>query len=157
MQISNDETWMREAIAEAKRAAVEGEIPIAAIGVVRGEEVGRARNCREIDHNPLGHAELLLISHIARELKNWRLEELSLYVTCEPCLMCAGAILQARIPRVIFGCADPKAGAMGSLYDLSQDSRLNHRVEVIRGVCAAECGMLLSNFFRDLRVGYGKR
>lgn len=146
-----DERWMREAIAEARRAAEEGEVPIGAVAVVGDAEVGRAHNVRERTHNPLGHAELLLIEALAKKRKSWRLEEATIYVTCEPCLMCAGALLQARIPRVVYGCPDPKAGALGSLYDVSDDERLNHRIEVQGGVSAEECGVLLSEFFRGLR------
>lgn len=149
---NTDEQWMREAIAEAQLAAAAEEVPIGAVAVVAGAVAGRAHNARERTHNPLGHAELLLIEQLAKERKSWRLEEATVYVTCEPCLMCAGAMLQARIPRVVFGCADPKAGAMGSLYDVAHDSRLNHRIEVSPGVLAEECGALLTAFFRRLRV-----
>lgn len=146
-----DEAWMRGAIREARAAAAAGEVPIGAVAVVEGRIVGRARNARERTHNPLGHAEILLLQKLARRKRGWRCEDAEIYVTCEPCLMCAGALLQARIPRVIFGCADPKAGAMGSLYDLSGDGRLPHRIEVVRGVLARECSLLLSDFFRSLR------
>ena len=147
------EKWMREAIAEARLAAKEGEVPIGAVAVVDGRVVGRAHNVRERTHDPLGHAELLLLQSLARETKSWRLEDVVVYVTCEPCLMCAGAMLQARIPKVVYGCRDPKAGAMGSLYDVSDDSRLNHRIEVVWGILADECADLLSDFFRGLRNG----
>jgi len=144
--------WMREAIAEAKRAAAEGEVPVGAVAVVGGEIVARARNMREKTHNPLGHAELLLVEELARRQESWRLNEVAVCVTCEPCLMCAGALLQARVPLVVYGCRDPKAGAMGSLYDVSNDPRLNHRIEVVPGVLEAECARLLSEFFRELRA-----
>ncbi len=148
-----DEKWMREALAEAAKAASEGEVPIGAVAISRDEIVGRAHNVRERTNNPLGHAELLLIEQLARGAGSWRLDEIEIYVTCEPCLMCAGAMLQARIPRCVYGCADPKAGAVGTLYDVSNDPRLNHRIEVVRGVLAEECGRALSAFFRKVRKG----
>jgi len=151
MAFDSHEKWMRIAIDEAEKAAGAGEVPVGAVAVARDEIVGRAHNIREATHNPLGHAELLLIEKLARETKSWRLEDVVIYVTCEPCLMCAGAMIQARIKRVVYGCADPKAGAMGSLYDVSNDPRLNHRIEVVSGVLADDCGRLLSNFFRRLR------
>lgn len=148
---NEDQHWMREALAEARAALERGEVPIGAVAVRDHRIVGRAHNIREATHNPLGHAELLLTQHLATSQKTWRLEDITIYVTCEPCLMCAGAMLQARIPRVVFGCDDPKAGAMGSLYDVACDDRLNHRIEVSRGVLADECGRLLSDFFKRLR------
>lgn len=149
----NHARWMREAITCARLAAKEGEVPIGAVAVVDGRVVGRAHNVRERTHNPLGHAELLLLEGLARETKSWRLDDVVIYVTCEPCLMCAGAMLQARIPKVVYGCQDSKAGAMGSLYDVSDDPRLNHRIEVVSGVLEKECAALLSDFFRELRNG----
>lgn len=146
-----DEKWMREAILEAQEGARQGEVPIGAVAVAGEKIVGRAHNVRERTHNPLGHAELLLLERLAREKESWRLEDVTIYVTCEPCLMCAGAMLQARIPRVVYGCPDPKAGAMGSLYDVTSDPRLNHRIEVVSGVLADECSSLLSRFFKELR------
>lgn len=144
---------MNEALAEARKALEKNEVPIGAVAVVGDEIVGRAHNVRESTHNPLGHAELLLIERLAKEQRSWRLDEVTIYVTCEPCLMCSGAMLQARIHRVVFGCDDPKAGAMGSLYDVTDDPRLNHRIEVVRGIMSEECGGILSNFFRKLRKG----
>jgi tRNA(adenine34) deaminase len=149
---SSDEIWMREALREARLAADEGEVPIGAVAVCDGGIVGRAHNVRERSANPLGHAELLLIEQLAKERGSWRLTGVTIYVTCEPCLMCAGAMLQARIPRVVYGCADPKAGAMGSLYDVSNDPRLNHRVELSRGVLEDECAAILGEFFGRLRA-----
>jgi len=148
-----DEIWMREALKEAAKAADVGEVPVGAVAVSDEKIIGRAHNLRERTHNPLGHAELLLIEGLARSRKSWRLEEVEIYVTCEPCLMCSGAILQARIPRVVFGCSDPKAGAMGTLYDVTNDPRLNHRIEVVRGVLAKECSEVLSEFFKKVRKG----
>ena len=152
MSANADERWMREALGEARLAASEGEVPIGTVAVSNGEIVGRAHNVRERTHNPLGHAELLLIDGLAKERKSWRLDDTTIFVTCEPCLMCSGAMLQARIPKVVYGCADPKAGAMGSLYDVSNDPRLNHSIEIVPGVLAGECAALLSDFFRILRV-----
>jgi tRNA(adenine34) deaminase len=148
-----DEKWMRMALKEAAKAAAEGEVPIGAIAVINGKVAGRAHNVRERTHNPLGHAELLLIEKLARSRRSWRLCDAEIYVTCEPCLMCAGAMLQARIRRLVYGCTDPKAGAMGTLYDVSDDKRLNHRIEVERGVLSKECGAALSEFFRRVRKG----
>lgn len=145
------ETYMREAIAEAKKAASVGEVPIGAVAVTAGRIVARAHNIRERDHNPLGHAELLLLRALSCERATWRLEDITVYVTCEPCLMCAGAMLQARIARLVYGCADPKAGACESLYTTLADPRLNHQIPCTRGVLADACGRLLSNFFRNLR------
>lgn len=145
------EHWMSLAILEAKKAAAKREVPIGAVAV-RGEKLlGYAHNLREAANNPLGHAEILLIAKMAKKLRSWRLDKTTIYVTCEPCLMCAGAMLQARIPRVVFGCADPKAGAFGSLYDVSNDPRLNHKIEVVSGILADECAGLLSAFFKKLR------
>jgi tRNA(adenine34) deaminase len=146
-----DEQWMSEALSEARLAFEKDEVPIGAVAVADGEIVARAHNVREATHNPLGHAELLLIEGLAKSLRSWRLEEITIYVTCEPCIMCAGAMLQARIKRVVYGCPDPKAGAMGSLYDVTNDPRLNHRIELKSGVMSKECGGLLSDFFKRLR------
>jgi tRNA(adenine34) deaminase len=148
-----DEMWMREAIAEAVLAGKKGEVPIGAVAVVGDVLVARAHNIRELSHNPLGHAEILLIEKLAKEQKRWRLDDATIYVTCEPCLMCAGAMLQARIPRVVYGCADPKAGAVETLYNVLCDPRLNHRVKITSGVLAKECAKLLSEFFGKLRRG----
>lgn len=147
-----DEHYMRESIAEAKAGASIGEVPIGAVAVNGDKIVARAHNIRELTQNPLGHAELLLIEYLAKSQKSWRLEEITIYVTCEPCLMCAGAMLQARIPKVVYGCKDPKAGAFGSLYDVSNDPRLNHRIEVISGVLSDDCAKILSDFFKGLRA-----
>lgn len=146
-----DEQFMMEAIAEAQLAASKGEVPIGAVAVISKAIVGRGHNMRELSKDPLGHAEILLISQLSKQLGRWRLDDVSIYVTCEPCIMCAGAVLQARIKRCVFGCFDPKAGAMGSLYNLAIDERLNHRIEVSGGVMASECGRLLSDFFAGLR------
>lgn len=143
--------WMAKAIAEARKAEAKGEVPIGCVIVRDGRIVARAHNLRETSQDPAGHAELLAIRKAAKKLDSWRLLDTTLYVTLEPCLMCMGAIILARIPTVVFGCFDPKAGAAGSLYDLSNDPRLNHRFELISGVCGEQCSALLSSFFAELR------
>lgn len=147
------DNFMREAIAEARLAADIDEVPVGAVAVLGNEVVCRAHNLRESTKNPLGHAEILLLEKIvkAKDLPSWRLDDVTVYVTCEPCIMCMGAMLQARVKRIVYGCRDPKAGACGSLYDLSSDDRLNHRIEVVAGILADECSGLLSDFFRRLR------
>lgn len=139
------------ALREAKKAGDRGEIPIGAVVVKDGAVIGRGYNVREAKHDPVAHAEIIAIRQAARRTGNWRLTGSTLYVTLEPCLMCMGAILLARIDRVVFGCYDPKAGAAGSLYDLSDDPRLNHRVMLLAGVRGDECSAILSGFFAALR------
>ncbi|MGD2116073.1 MAG: tRNA adenosine(34) deaminase TadA [Acidobacteriota bacterium] len=146
-----DERWMRAAIAEARRAAEVGEVPIGAVVVRNGEAIGRGHNRREIDGDPLAHAEMLAIRDAAGRTQGWRLSGCTLYVTLEPCAMCAGALVNSRVDRLVFGAYDPKAGHCGSLGDLVRDPRLNHRLEVRGGLLAEECGDLLSMFFRALR------
>lgn len=143
---------MRAAMAEARRAAAIGEVPIGAVAVVDGRVIAAAHNRREIVQDPLGHAEILLIEQLAVQLARWRLDTATIYVTCEPCIMCAGALLQARVAALFYGCLDPKAGACGSLYNVVDDARLNHRIPTIGGVLAEECGALLSDFFSSLRA-----
>ncbi len=146
---------MAEALALARQAAALGEVPIGAV-VVGGEPaaaLGRGYNRRELDGDPLAHAELLAIREAASRVSGWRLAGTTLYVTLEPCPMCAGALVAARIDRLVYGAADPKAGYCGTLGNLVQDPRLNHRLEVAAGVLAEECGALLSGFFADLRRG----
>jgi len=142
---------MELALDEARAAGAIGEVPIGAVLVWQGNIIGRGHNRRESSNDPTSHAEMLAIREAATRLDSWRLLETTLYVTLEPCPMCMGAIILARIPRVVYGCRDPKAGAAGSLYDLSCDERLNHRVEVVEGVLQQECSLLLSDFFRMLR------
>ncbi len=146
-----DIAFMREAIAQARVAETVGEVPIGAVAVTDDAIIARAHNLREATHNPLGHAELLVLQTITQQRASWRCEDVTLYVTCEPCLMCAGALLQARIGRVVYGCADPKAGACASLYSVLSDPRLNHQIATTSGVLAQDCGELLSTFFRKLR------
>jgi len=147
----NHEYWMQKAIAEAGKAQAKDEVPIGCIIVRAGKVIARGHNLRESAQDPSAHAELIAIRKAARKLGSWRLLETTLYVTLEPCLMCMGAIILARIPTVVFGCFDPKGGAAGSLYDLSNDSRLNHRVEIFPSVLENECSSLLSVFFSTLR------
>jgi len=145
------EYWMARAIAEARKAEAIAEVPIGCVIVQDNRIIVRAHNLRETKQDPAAHAELLAIRKAARRLGSWRLLDTTLYVTLEPCLMCMGAIILARIPKVVFGCFDPKAGAAGSLYDLSSDPRLNHRFELISGICEQECSGMLSAFFTELR------
>jgi tRNA(adenine34) deaminase len=148
-----DETWMSEALAEARRAAAEGEVPIGAVVVYEGQIVGRGRNARERLHDPTAHAEVLALQQASQALRRWRLTGTTVYATLEPCPMCAGALVNARVDRLVYAVADPKAGAVGTLFDIARDPRLNHRVEVTSGVLAVECGDLLRGFFRSKRGG----
>ncbi|MFL5261677.1 MAG: tRNA adenosine(34) deaminase TadA [Anaeromyxobacteraceae bacterium] len=143
---------MDEALALARAAAEAGEVPVGAVAVFEGAVVGRGANRREAAHDPTAHAELLAIQDAARTLGRWRLTGVTVVVTLEPCAMCAGAMVLARIDRLVYGASDPKAGAVGSLIDLSSDPRLNHRFEVERGVQAEACGALLREFFRVRRA-----
>lgn len=143
---------MRKALILAKRAASKGEVPVGALLVRNGELVSWAFNERETLGTALGHAECMAIHRANRKLGAWRLERCTLYVTLEPCLMCSGAIIQARIPQIIYGATDPKAGAVVSLYKTLEDSRLNHRPEVTGGVLGDECGQILKDFFRKRRA-----
>lgn len=142
---------MEQALREAEQALAEDEVPIGCV-IVRGERViAAAHNQREQLHDPTAHAEMIAITQAAAAIGDWRLEQCRLYVTLEPCPMCAGAILQARVPLVIYGATDPKAGAVASLYRLLDDPRLNHRCEVIAGVLADRCGRILTRFFQAQR------
>lgn len=149
---SSHEQWMRKAIAEAIKAQTKDEVPIGCVIVRDNKIIARGHNLRETSQDPAGHAELIAIRKAARKLGSWRLLDTVLYVTLEPCAMCMGAIILARIPTVVFGCFDPKGGAAGSLYDLSSDPRLNHRVELMPRVLDSECSSLLSDFFTELRA-----
>src|SRR4051812_30131303 len=156
------EEYMRQALREAEAALAEDEVPIGAV-IVRDEPatgslrvIAAAHNQREHLHDPTAHAEMIAITQAAQSLNNWRLEHCTLYVTLEPCPMCAGAIVLARMPRVVYGAADPKAGAAKTLFQLLDDPRLNHRAEVIGGVLAGPCGQILSKFFAEKR-GDAKR
>jgi tRNA(adenine34) deaminase len=144
---------MEEALSLAREAAAAGEVPVGAVALFEGRVVGRGRNRREEANDPTAHAELLAVQEAARALGRWRLTGVTLYVTLEPCAMCAGAMVLARIDRLVFGATDPKAGAAGSLQDLSADPRLNHRFPVERGLLGDACGDLLREFFRSRRGG----
>jgi tRNA(adenine34) deaminase len=142
---------MRRAVALAEEAARLGEVPVGAIAVRGADVVGEGFNRREIDRDPLAHAELIALRQAARTLGAWRLNGVTLYVTLEPCAMCAGAMVQSRIHRLVYGAADPKAGAVDSLYKLLIDERLNHQVEVTGSVLAEDCAKVMVDFFRSLR------
>jgi tRNA(adenine34) deaminase len=148
-----DEEAMAFAVEEAERAAATGEVPVGAIVVAQDQIIGRAHNRRETDSDPTAHAEILALRAAASALGTWRLSEATLYVTLEPCPMCAGALVAARVARLVFGATDPKAGACGSLYNLCVDPRLNHELPVTAGVLAEQCGNLLSAFFEQRRAG----
>jgi tRNA(adenine34) deaminase len=148
---ARDEYFMRLAIREAQAAAEHEDVPIGAVVVRDGEVVGSGHNERELRQDPTAHAEVLALREAARALGLWRVLDSVLYVTLEPCAMCAGAIVLARVPRVVFGCTDPKAGAAGSVLDVLAEPRLNHRPEVAGGLLAAECAALLTDFFGTRR------
>ena len=152
MTTDDDEQWMRAAIAEGRLAEAEGEVPVGAVIVHAGEIIGRGRNLRETTQDPTAHAEMIALREAAHALGSWRLIDTSLYVTLEPCPMCAGALVNARVPRVVWGCDDPKAGATQTLYTIGSDARLNHRFECVPGVLGDECAALLSEFFGAIRA-----
>ncbi len=146
------EHFMRMALAEAQAAFAEDEVPIGAVIVHNGQVIAAAHNQREQLHDPTAHAEMIAITQAAESLSSWRLVDCTLYVTLEPCPMCAGAILQARIPTVVYGAADPKAGAVQTLYRLLSDARLNHSCQTVPGVLGDECGRILTEFFLRQRA-----
>jgi len=147
-----DEHWMAIALEEARAAAAVGDVPVGAL-VVQGDAIiGRGRNRRELDRDPTAHAELVALRDAARALGQWRVEG-TLFVTQEPCPMCAGALVNARVTRLVYGCTNPKAGAVATLFSIVSDPRLNHRVEVRGGVRADECTAVLQEFFAELRRG----
>jgi tRNA(adenine34) deaminase len=147
----HDDDWMQIALEEARAAAAVGDVPVGAIVVDQhGAIVGRGRNRRELDRDPTAHAEIVALREAAHTLGRWRVDG-TLYVTQEPCPMCAGALVNARVVRLVFGCTNPKAGAVTTLYSIPTDARLNHRVEVVGGVRAAECAAVLQEFFAALR------
>jgi tRNA(adenine34) deaminase len=149
--MGDDETWMRIALDEARSAAGQGEVPVGAVVVAGGQVVARAHNLRESARDPLAHAETLAIRAAAEALGRWRLVGCTLIVTLEPCPMCAGAVVNARLERLVYGASDPRAGAVGSLMDIVRDERLNHRAEVVSGVLAQESAALLKAFFAERR------
>ncbi|MBC8079582.1 MAG: tRNA adenosine(34) deaminase TadA [Gorillibacterium sp.] len=146
------ERWMREAIMEAEQARALGEVPIGAVIVREEIIVGRGHNLRETTADPTAHAEIIAIRKASEAIGAWRLQGCTLYVTLEPCPMCAGAIVQARLPLVVYGTPDPKAGCAGTLMNLLQEPRFNHRVELESGILRDECAHLLTDFFRSLRL-----
>ena len=147
-----DDQWMGVALDEARAAAARGDVPVGAMVVVGDRIVGRGRNRREVDRDPTAHAEIVALRDAAAALGQWRVEG-TLVVTQEPCPMCAGALVNARVTRLVFGCLNPRAGAVTSLFELVSDPRLNHRVAVTGGVRAEECAAVLQQFFADLRRG----
>ena len=147
-----DRRWMREALVEAERALAHGDVPVGAIAVREGQIVGRGHNRREVDRDPTAHAEMIALREAARALGGWRLRGVTLYCTLEPCPMCAGAMVQAQIDRLVYGADDPKAGAAGSVVELLREPRFNHRVAVTRGVLVKEAEALLRRFFAGLRA-----
>jgi len=146
-----DESFMRESLGEAEKARGEGEVPIGCVAVYNGEIIARSHNRRETWADPTAHAEMIALREAARKLGRWRLGGVSLYVTLEPCAMCAGALVLARVDRLVYGPRDPKAGACGSVLDVVRDPRLNHRVEVVSGVLEEESRSILKNFFAKRR------
>jgi len=143
---------MREAIRQAKKAAQIGEVPIGCVIEYEGKIIGRGYNRRKIDKNTLSHAELIAIKKASKKLDDWRLEGCTMYVTLEPCQMCSGAIVQARIPRVVIGCMNPKAGCAGSIIDILHEPRFNHQVETVYGMLETECSQMLTSFFKSMRT-----
>ena len=143
---------MKEAIRQAKKAWKIEEVPIGCVIVYQGKIIGRGYNRRTTDKNPLAHAEISAIKKASKVMGDWRLEDCTLYVTLEPCQMCAGAIVQARIPEVMIGCMNPKAGCAGSIYNLLQEPAFNHQVSLFKGVLEEECSQMLKDFFRSLRT-----
>jgi len=150
--LKNDAKYMRMAMEEARVAAAMGEVPVGAVLVVEDEVIAKAHNLKETVNDPTAHAEILAMREGARKLARWRLTDAALYVTKEPCIMCSGAMVNARLGRLVYACRDPKGGAAESLYSIPTDERLNHRVEVASGVLEEECRELLKSFFEAKRV-----
>ena len=149
--MTEDEKYMKEAMKQARKAYALGEVPIGCVIVHEGRIIGRGYNRRNTDKNTLAHAEITAINKASKVIGDWRLEECTLYVTLEPCQMCAGAIVQARIPRVVAGCMNPKAGCAGSILNLLQMQEFNHQVELEIGVLGDECSQMMKSFFKELR------
>lgn len=149
--MNENEKYMREAVRQAKKAYAIGEVPIGCVIVYEDKIIGRGYNRRTIDKNPLAHAELIAIKKASKKMGDWRLEECTMYVTLEPCQMCSGAIVQARMKKVVVGCMNPKAGCAGSILNLLQVEKFNHQVELETGVLEEECSEMMKNFFRELR------
>ena len=148
---SEDERFMADAMAEAALAAAAGEVPVGCVLVRAGEIIARGHNLRERAQDPTAHAELVALRAAANLLRSWRLTDVTCYVTLEPCPMCAGALVNARIPRLVYGCDDPKAGAVRTLFAIGRDARLNHRFELTAGVLGEDCSRQLSSFFAEVR------
>lgn len=148
---SIDEKYMKEAMKQARKAELLNEVPIGCVIVYQDKIIARAYNRRNTDKNTLAHAEILAIKKASKVIKDWRLEECTMYITLEPCQMCAGAIVQARVPRVVIGSMNPKAGCAGSIINLLQMEQFNHQVEVETGVLGEQCSMILTDFFKKLR------
>ena len=146
------EKYMKDAIRQAKKAAALGEVPIGCVIVHDGQVIGRGYNRRNTDKSTLAHAEITAINKASKVIGDWRLEECTLYVTLEPCQMCAGAIVQARIPEVVMGCMNPKAGCAGSILNILEMPQFNHQVKVTRGILEVECSQMLKTFFEELRI-----
>ena len=146
-----EEKYMREAIRQAKKAAALGDVPIGCVIEHQGKIIGRGYNRRTTDHSTLAHAEIIAIKKACRSMGDWRLEDCTMYVTLEPCPMCAGAIVQARIPKVVMACMNPKAGCAGSVVDLLHQDGFNHQVETEVGLMGEECSQMLKDFFKELR------
>ena len=151
-QIEIDQHWMVRALEQAQKAAIADEVPVGSVIVREGAIIAAASNQRESLSDPTAHAEMIAITQAAAAIEDWRLQETTRYVTLEPCLMCAGAILQARVPRVVFGAMDPKGGGVASLYQVLSDSRLNHQCEITSGVLSEPCGLILTEFFAGKRA-----
>ena len=149
---STDEKYMKQAIKQAQKAYAIGEVPIGCVIVYQDKVIGRGYNRRTIDNNTLAHAELIAIKKASKKLNDWRLEDCTLYVTLEPCQMCAGAIVQARVTRVVVGCMNPKAGCAGSILNLLDMAEFNHQVELTTGVMGEECSQMMKTFFKELRM-----
>ena len=152
LQMTDDERYMKEAIKQARKACALGEVPIGCVIVHEGKIIGRGYNRRNTDKNTLAHAEITAINRASKVIGDWRLEECTLYVTLEPCQMCAGAIVQARIPKVVMACMNPKAGCAGSILNILDMPEFNHQVEATKGVLEEECSRMLKDFFVELRA-----
>lgn len=150
-KLTVDEKYMKLAIGQAKKAKELGEVPIGCVIVYDGKIIGRGYNRRNTDKNTLAHAEITAINKASKKIGDWRLEDCTLYVTLEPCQMCSGAIVQARIPKVVIGCDNPKAGCAGSILNILNHPAFNHQVETVKGVLEEECSKMLKDFFSDLR------
>ncbi len=156
-KIRTENRFMREAIRQAKKAADLGDVPIGCVIEYEGKIIGRGYNRRMADKTVLAHAEIIAMKKACKKMGDWRLEGCTMYVTLEPCPMCAGAIVQARIPRVVIGCMNPKAGCAGSVLDMLHEEGFNHQVETEIGICGEECSRMLSDFFKDLRQKKAKK